>query len=415
MMRNIRALIIDDTENARKTIKNNLGDFHIVFSEAQDGTSALDLMKTRNFDVTFLDLKLPDLAGLEVLAKAYEQRRDLGRVIVLTGLPEPESEKRAKELGVFRYLTKNPINRQQLRDVFVEAIANFTSVPRAKPKGRIARLINKSQQRHPGTLKQHRNTLPKILVLDDKRSWLKTIQRELGRSFNLSLTTSPEIACRRIRGKGFALVVLDMVLAGGISGLDILGRMRKSVPDLRAIILTGQPEYKSALESGRQGALGYVSKGKLTTLAGIIQKTINQPAKPVRVFLSYQRSDKAKVLRLYNRLMARGFLPWMDIKSIIAGKKWEPEIRTAIEQCDYFIFCVSHNSRDKEGTIRKEVKQALERQEGLLDSSIFFIPARLEDCELTEPFRRFQYVDLFKSDGFTKLLQALSFRTKDDR
>ena len=132
------------------------------------------------------------------------------------------------------------------------------------------------------------------------------------------------------------------------------------------------------------------------------------------MFLSYERSDRAKVSGLFKRLVRRGFLPWMDVKSIVAGRKWEPEIRNAIDQCDYFVFCLSTHSLYKEGMIRKEISQALERQNGLLDDSIFFITARLEDCEIVKPFSEFQYVDLFKRDGFHILLEALSSGRKTD-
>jgi hypothetical protein len=37
----------------------------------------------------------------------------------------------------------------------------------------------------------------------------------------------------------------------------------------------------------------------------------------------------------------------------------------------------------------------------------FIIPARLEMCELPEPLRRWQCVDLFEANGYKKLLSAL--------
>ena len=138
-----------------------------------------------------------------------------------------------------------------------------------------------------------------------------------------------------------------------------------------------------------------------------VVRVLEQEGRPTKVFLSYARADVERVSSFYHRLLGRGFLPWMDVKSILAGKKWEPEIRKAIDQADFFVFFLSEHSLYREGPLHKEVKQALERQDGLLDSSIFFIVARLEDCDVISPYDKFQYVDLFKRDGFTMLLKTL--------
>lgn len=256
--------------------------------------------------------------------------------------------------------------------------------------------------------KVHGITRPRVLVLDDKRQWLETIDELLGNDFDLTLTTNVEEARRRAKRERFALVVLDMRLTGGISGLDVLSHMRRASPDLRAIILTGYPDSDSVAESDRRGALDFVSKGVVASLRERVKRILRENPSPTRVFLSYDRRDRARVADLYDKLANRGLLPWMDIKSIATRVKWAPQVRDAIDRCDYFLFCVSKNFAHGQPAARDDFKQALERQEGLLDDSIFIINVRLDDVTLMEPFSRFTKVDIFRRDGVRDLLQILS-------
>lgn len=414
MKRPIRVLIVDDREAARLTLRNILLGFECIFSEAQYGGTALQLISETEFDVIFLDLGLPDLSGIQVLREARRLGTVTGKVIILTGLPEPTTEAEANALGVFKYLRK-PLDWEEIRSTFAEAISDSApSFLEQKPEPQTERTTNSTSGAHTRAMviaNASRDSRPRLLILDDNRPWLDTMQQVLGNDFDLTMTTSADEAYKWVRKGHFALVVLDMRLVGGVSGLDVLSKMRKATPDLRAIMLTEHPDLGSAVESGRRGALDYVSKKDVATLRDIVKRILSDNATPVRIFLSYERTDKEKVANLYDKLMRRGFLPWMDIKSIVAGK-WEPQIRKAIDRSNYFIFCLSRNSLYKEGVMRKEVRQALERQSGLQDDSVFFIPVRIEDCEVVEPFNEFQYIDLFRRDGFTKLTQALSYKNK---
>lgn len=412
MSRRTQVLIVDDREVVRTTLQDILLDFDCAFSEAGDGGTALRLMSETQFDVIFLDLKLPDRSGVEVLREGRRLGTALGKVIILTGQPEPTTQAETTELGAFSYLKKSPLDWQEIRNTFVKAVPDApprsSTTSAAAPERKLGRKqANRLRRSSPKEADPGGARRPRLLVLDDNKLWLETMGQVLGADFDLVLTNSVEEALRRVKKEHFALVVLDKKLLGGVSGLDVFSEMRKVVPDLWAIILTQYPDYGSAVESGRRGALDYVPKD-LATLPETIKRILNKQVKPLRVFLSYETTDRLRVAHLYKKLMARGLRPWMDCKDIKPGIEWEPEIRRAIEEVDRFVYCLSRYSLYKEGTMRKELRQALERQAGLLGSSIFFITARLEDCEVLEPIRRFQYVDLFRKDGFAKLVGALS-------
>lgn len=121
MMYRNKVLIIDDRIVVRETLRNVLLDFDCVFSEASTGIQALDLIRNDAFDLIFLDLRLPDCSGIDVLREARKLSKPLGKVITLTGFPEHGTQAEAESLGIFKYLTK-PIDWNELRSAFVEAI-----------------------------------------------------------------------------------------------------------------------------------------------------------------------------------------------------------------------------------------------------------------------------------------------------
>jgi len=410
MTAHVRVLIIDDRLGVRQTLRNILFGFDCDFTEAVTGEIALFILSKQKFDVTFLDLSLSDISGLEVLEQSVKKGYSLGKVIVLTGLPEESTRAQALRLGAIAYLSKDPIDRATIRREFTEAV-NASQPPSSKPLeptmfSSVAPLKQTARRlsHSPTTAKKK---LRNILVLDDKEYWLRTIERLLSDEFEVTRSSTAADACVRVKKEEFALVVIDMKLPGVENGLDVLSRMRRARPDLRAIILTEQPDWTEAVESGKRGAIDYVSKADPTALKSVVTRIL-QETRPVRVFLSYDRRDGARVLQLYQRLMTRGLIPWIDVKSLIPGQRYQLQIEDAIRRCDHFLFCVSHYSIDKEGLLRKELRLALEIEKGKRRGSTFLIPVRLEDCEYDPELAEFQAVDLFQRDGFAKLLRAFA-------
>jgi len=125
------------------------------------------------------------------------------------------------------------------------------------------------------------------------------------------------------------------------------------------------------------------------------------------IFLSYAREDEGKVEDLYQRLSDAGFRPWMDKKDILPGEIWRSSIEKAIRCSDFFLACVSANSVNKRGFLQREIKEALDIWQEMLDSDIYLIPVRLEDCTVSESLRDSQWVDLFEEDGWSQLVRAI--------
>jgi hypothetical protein len=130
-------------------------------------------------------------------------------------------------------------------------------------------------------------------------------------------------------------------------------------------------------------------------------------SRPLRVFLLYARGDKEAVHRLYNRIGKDGAKAWMDVEKILPGQDWQYEIHKAIHNSDIVIVCLSRRFNKQGGYRHEELRIALEKANSLPDGEIFIVPARLEECNVPEPLRRWQRVDLFEVDGYKILLSAL--------
>ena len=127
----------------------------------------------------------------------------------------------------------------------------------------------------------------------------------------------------------------------------------------------------------------------------------------VQLFLIYAHSDKKVVRKLYQRITRNQIHVWLDEKSLMPGQNWKYEIRQAILGSNIVIVCLSRQFNKQGGFRHEELQIALEKARSSPDRGIFIIPARLEKCDLPEPLRQWQCVDLFEADGFRKLLRSI--------
>jgi two-component system chemotaxis response regulator CheY len=101
----------------RRIIKNFLNDlgYHNV-QEADDGLSALPMLKTGNFDFLITDWNMPGMPGLDLL-KAVRADPKIGQmpVLLLTAEAKREQIVEAAAAGVNGYVVK-PFTSQTLRD-----------------------------------------------------------------------------------------------------------------------------------------------------------------------------------------------------------------------------------------------------------------------------------------------------------
>lgn len=108
----IRLLIADDEISFNTVLKDELVSCGFSATSAFNGSDALKLLKTTEFDVCLMDINMPHLNGIEVLRDIYEE--DLPtEVIILTGHGSIPTAIEAIKLGAYDYITK-PASIDQL-------------------------------------------------------------------------------------------------------------------------------------------------------------------------------------------------------------------------------------------------------------------------------------------------------------
>lgn len=142
----------------------------------------------------------------------------------------------------------------------------------------------------------------------------------------------------------------------------------------------------------------------------------NQPVKSssgqcLKIFLCHAFEDKPQVRRLYERLSELANVSvWLDETNLLPGQDWEQEIKTAIRGSNVVVVCLSRNSVRKEGYVQKEMREALEMAKEKPEGAIFLVPARLDDCDVPQRLRAYQYANVFTQKGYEKLVTALQAR-----
>lgn len=115
-----KILVIDDEEIVRKSCLRTLQPEGYEVSVVQSGIEGLKILEKEGFDLVLIDLKMPDMDGIEVLKRVKEGWPDT-EVIIITGYGTVGSAVQAIKLGAFDYLEK-PFTPEALLLVVSRAI-----------------------------------------------------------------------------------------------------------------------------------------------------------------------------------------------------------------------------------------------------------------------------------------------------
>jgi two-component system, chemotaxis family, chemotaxis protein CheY len=114
-----RILIVDDSPVARKILKSCIpADQGYVLYEADDGTVGLERFKEISPSVTFLDITMARMDGLQCLEQIKKVNPE-AVVVMCTADIQPKSAAKAEELGAFT-LIKKPPSKDAVREVLLQ-------------------------------------------------------------------------------------------------------------------------------------------------------------------------------------------------------------------------------------------------------------------------------------------------------
>ncbi|MFO1402120.1 MAG: response regulator [Steroidobacteraceae bacterium] len=100
-----KVLVIDDEEVVRNGFARALESDQCNVAQSGSGPVGLETLDRERFDVVLLDLRMPEMDGVEVLGQ-IKKRWPETEVIVITGYPAVDTAKEAVRLGAYDYLAK---------------------------------------------------------------------------------------------------------------------------------------------------------------------------------------------------------------------------------------------------------------------------------------------------------------------
>lgn len=118
-------LIVDDELLIRDLLYDYFSARDFEITVAENGQSALSLINEESFDTVILDIKMPDMDGLQLTEEIRSHHGDLP-IILITGYPSVESAIEALRRKVDDYFIK-PVNLTHLRRAVESALARQTT------------------------------------------------------------------------------------------------------------------------------------------------------------------------------------------------------------------------------------------------------------------------------------------------
>ena len=136
-----RVLVVDDELGPRESLRMLLKP-HYQIQTAENGRVALDQLRRFQPDIVIMDIKMPEMDGLELLR--HVKRADPAiEVVMITAYASLETVKHALTHGAFEYLIK-PFSRADLEDVVHRALLRRQTELGAR--GQVAKLVEEMRQ-----------------------------------------------------------------------------------------------------------------------------------------------------------------------------------------------------------------------------------------------------------------------------
>jgi len=126
-MREVHALIVDDSSVMRKIVERSLrqaGVESLVVLEAGSGVEGLEVLKTKRVDLILSDINMPAMDGLEFVRQLRKHRLAEGvPIVMITTESSEEHVKQAIEAGAIGYIRK-PFTADQVKQKVLSLLAS---------------------------------------------------------------------------------------------------------------------------------------------------------------------------------------------------------------------------------------------------------------------------------------------------
>ena len=199
-MQPIRVFIVDDDKDFAESLSIALEGSGCDVELAYSGEEAIKIFEEKDFDIAFMDVKLPGKNGVESFMEIKKIKPDI-KVVMMTGYSVAQLLDQALENGAWGVLTK-PINMKKLL-------------------GMLERIGGKG-----------------ILIVDDDPDFIASIQDLLSNcGYRIFIATNGEDAIQSIHSKNIDILILDLRMPV-LNGLETYLRLKKDGYIVPTIIVT---------------------------------------------------------------------------------------------------------------------------------------------------------------------------------
>ena len=211
-------LVVDDNQDLLETFAMILKRRGFTVETAADGAAAVDKFREQTFDVTLMDIVMPEMNGVEAFKKIREMEPG-APVFLMTAYSDEELIETARTAGINDIINK-PIRIDQLMMLIMQAAG-----------------------------------VGPILIVDDDSDIRETLTRILELDGNEVVTAaSGEEAVDIAAHQPCRMAFIDVKLPH-IDGLETFLRLKEMNPDLPTVMMTGfRNEVRDALERAQQDA-----------------------------------------------------------------------------------------------------------------------------------------------------------------
>lgn len=159
----MKILVVDDEKNLRESLVELIESENYVADSAGDGADGLLKIRSNDYACILLDLKMPRMDGLQLLAKLRDENLTKTPIIVISAFGESEQTIEAMRLGAFDYLTK-PLDINEVTETVKRAVAQFSQ----------------SKEVSARELKSEKNQRDKVSIIGSSRA-IRDVFKQIGR------------------------------------------------------------------------------------------------------------------------------------------------------------------------------------------------------------------------------------------
>jgi signal transduction histidine kinase len=257
-------LIVDDDENICRSLRLIFKKKGYEVETAGTGREAIKKAQERFFNLAFLDIRLPDTAGIDLLAPLKEMHPDMA-VILVTGYASLETAVQALHEGALAYITK-PLNMDEVLATVREALEKQRLVIENRRLYQEAQRELTERKRAEAALKEYSERLEEMV--EQRTKELRDTQEQLIRAERLAAIGQLGASVCHELGNPLGVINNSVYYLNTMLG-DTDGRAKKHLNIMKREILRAKKITSDLLS---------LTEGKKPTLQKVQINTIVQAA-----------------------------------------------------------------------------------------------------------------------------------------